>query len=150
MVTSQSPRLVTITKEDVEAAIRNYVSNKYPGFERANVTLIDNAMCVVNVYRAELTISGKPVLHKDKPVAIWHAGDANAFHEASKEERDAWNDYANEEAAKFQRSLDAYETVHGHIGYDRDGKITAWCPPMFFPEWLEQYRKENPNEGNQG
>lgn len=74
---------------------------------------------------------GKPL-----PISIWHEADARAYYEATEAQRAAWNAYAQREANRVSETLDAYETIHGLIGYDRDGNITDWCPPLFFPEWL--------------
>ena len=73
-----------------------------------------------------------------KPVAIWHEGDAKAFRSASPENQDAWNEYAQKCADEFNTDpdLDSYDSTQTSIGVDRDGKITRWCPPLFFPEWL--------------
>ena len=99
------------------------------------------------LYTAMFEAGAEPIKeeipYKDRPIAIWHRGDAEAFYASSKEEQEAWNNYANLEASKFQETLDFGETVHGHIGYDRDKNITNWCPPLFFPEWLEKYRNGN-------
>lgn len=81
------------------------------------------------------------VPYEKRPVAIWHEGDAAAFYAATKEEQAAWNEYANSEARKFSENLATYETIHGCIGTDRDGNITNWCPPLFFPEWLEKRKQ---------
>lgn len=86
--------------------------------------------------------AGKPRGRHRRPIAIWHDGDNAAYQEATEEEQNAWDSYANQEAQKVQDTLDAYETVAGLIGTNRDGKITNWCPPKFFPEWLESYRKD--------
>lgn len=82
---------------------------------------------------------------KDRPVAIWHNGDARAYYLATDEERDAWNRYAQCEADRFDAdpSLDSYDSTSTAIGLDRDGRITSWCPPIFFPEWLDARRSGN-------
>ncbi len=82
---------------------------------------------------------------KDRPVAIWHDGDARAYYLATDEERVAWNQYAQSEADRFDAdtSLDSYDSTSTAIGQDRDGRITSWCPPIFFPEWLEARRSRN-------
>lgn len=70
------------------------------------------------------------------PVAIWHDGDARAYYEASPDEQQAWNTYANREMASFDLGFDAGEPVF----IDRDGKLTDWSPPTYFPEWLAEHR----------
>lgn len=109
----------------------------YEQWAREEIEIIE----LVEAVGRYLGISKKEeVPHHLKPVAIWHAGDAYAFYTSSPDEKDAWNAYAQAEADKAQARLDTYETIHGLIGTNRDGKITSWCPPLFFPEWLEQYR----------
>lgn len=85
----------------------------------------------------EAASNGKP-----HPICIWHAGDAIAYYKATEADREAWNAYAQREADKFNSdpSLDSYDSISTHIGMDRDGKITDWCPPLFFPEWLAQHK----------
>lgn len=91
-----------------------------------------NPPWIVNKTEFEKVSEGKP-----RPIAIWHEGDAIAYYKATEEERMAWNAYAQRSADEFQDTLDAYETLHGYPGRDRDGKFTNWCPPLWFPEWLE-------------
>lgn len=76
---------------------------------------------------------------KAKPYCIWHNGDLKAYYEATEEDRAAWNRYVEREADAFDSNprLDSYDSVRTATGMDRDGKITGWCPPLFFPEWLE-------------
>jgi hypothetical protein len=70
------------------------------------------------------------------PVAIWHAGDARGYYEATPEARQAWNAYATKEELRF------WDTGEG-LFRDRDGKATPWCPCLYFPEW-QSGRLEKP------
>ena len=81
---------------------------------------------------------------KDKPTAIWHDGDARAYYEATEDERAAWNVYAQNEADAFNNDphRDTYDSTAVFPGRNRDGKTTFWCPPVFFPEWLANRRKQ--------
>lgn len=87
----------------------------------------------------EALTKGKP-----KPIAIYHRGDAEAYYRATEEERYAWNEYAQTEADKYNSSPDrnGYESTGTDIGWDRDGNVTNWCPPMYFPEWLSNRRNK--------
>lgn len=80
---------------------------------------------------------------KIRPIAIYHRGDALVFFNATEEDREAWNVYAQEEADKFDNDprLDSYDSTRTHSGVNRDGNITSWCPPKFFPEWLAGRRQ---------
>ena len=73
-----------------------------------------------------------------KPIAIWHKGDAQAYYAATPEEQAAWNAYAQAEADAFDNDphRDSYDSTAVFAGVNRDGEITSWCPPLFFPEWL--------------
>lgn len=81
---------------------------------------------------------------KAKPYCIWHRGDALAYYAATEEERAAWNEYVSAEVEKFDSNprLDSYDSVRTATGRDRDGKITGWCPPKFFPEWLQERKSK--------
>lgn len=78
------------------------------------------------------------VPREKRPIAIYHKGDAASFYASMPETQAAWNAYAQAEANKFNTSgeLDSYDSTNTVTGINRDGKITGWCPPMFFPEWL--------------
>lgn len=75
---------------------------------------------------------------KALPIAIWHRGDLIAYYSSSEQERSDWNIYAQREANIFSNKLAANESIGQYTGVDRDGKITNWCPPLYFPEWLEE------------
>ncbi len=94
----------------------------------------------------ELREALKPVAVSDKkrPIAIWHAGDAKAYYEATPEEQDAWNAYAQAEASDFDNDprRDSYDSTAVFAGHDRDGKVTSWCPRLYFPEWLADFRRD--------
>lgn len=79
------------------------------------------------------------------PYMIYHSGDRSAFDAASDEEKEAWNKYAVAAAAVFDANprLDSYGSHSVYPGWDRDGKVTSWCPPKYFPEWLIEYRASN-------
>lgn len=79
---------------------------------------------------------------KAAPYCIWHEGDLRAYYEATEEDRAAWNRYVEREADAFNSrpDLDSYDSIRTHTGVDRDGKVTGWCPPLFFPEWLEAWK----------
>jgi hypothetical protein len=81
-----------------------------------------------------------------RPISIWHKGDAEAYYAATKAEQNAWNAYAQAEADAFDNDphRDSYDTTAVFPGWDRDGKMTNWCPPLFFPEWLKAYRAPPP------
>lgn len=76
-----------------------------------------------------------------RPIAIYHALDAEAYYAQTTETQDAWDEYAQREADKFDNDpgRDSYDSTNVFIGVDRDGNITPWCPPVYFPEWLVQH-----------
>ncbi len=75
---------------------------------------------------------------KERPISIWHRGDQLAYFRATDEERSAWNVYAQFSANEFDNDprRDSYDSTAVFAGYDRDGNVTSWCPPLYFPEWL--------------
>jgi hypothetical protein len=81
---------------------------------------------------------------KITPLAIFHDGDQEAFHAAAREEQLAWNAYAQKTANDFNNdpSRDTYDSTAVFPGWNRDGKCTPWCPPLFFPEWLEKCKQD--------
>lgn len=82
---------------------------------------------------------------KEKPISIHHIGDAIAYYKAPIEVRNAWNAYAQREADILNNSgvLDSYDSTNTIIGRNRDGQITSWCPPLFFPEWYEKWKVDH-------
>lgn len=89
-----------------------------------------------------------PVDRTDRrPICIYHKGDGEAYYASTPEIQDAWNDYAQGEADAFDNhpSRDSYDTTQVFPGWNRDGEYTAWCPALFFPEWLEQHMKGKQN-----
>jgi len=76
---------------------------------------------------------------KETPYCIWHSGDLMAYYGATDDDRAAWNRYVQREADAFDDDphRDSYDSVRTATGVDRDGKVTNWCPPLYFPEWLE-------------
>lgn len=80
---------------------------------------------------------------KKPPLCIYFEDDLLAYYEATDEDRQAWNEYAQRSADIFNSdpSLDSYDSTNTVTGRNRVGDITRWCPPMFFPEWLAERRK---------
>ena len=72
---------------------------------------------------------------KPRPIAIYNRADAIAYYESDEITRTAWNRYAQSEADEFSKDLDQGESVGAYTAVDRDGKLTSWAPPVWFPEW---------------
>lgn len=45
---------------------------------------------------------------------------------------------------------DSYDSTRVFSGHDRDGRVTNWCPPLYFPEWLERRRALTKDTTNAG
>lgn len=77
-----------------------------------------------------------------QPLCIFHDGDRQAFSAATREEQDAWIAYVHKAADDFNNHpyRDSYDSTDVFPGWNRDGKMTPWCPPRFFPEWLARHR----------
>lgn len=86
------------------------------------------------------------VAGKTKPYMIPHNGDAICYYLATDEERAAWNAYTAEAVLKFDSdpSLDSYDSHAVYPGHTRDGIVSNWVPPKWFPEWLAERRGEEP------
>ena len=74
---------------------------------------------------------------KPRPIAIYNRADAIAYYESDEATRAAWNRYAQAEADEFSKDLDQGESVGAYTATDRDGNLTSWAPPVWFPEWNE-------------
>lgn len=98
-----------------------------------NSAYVIKAVCAL-VELLQKSILGEPDEETAYPFMIYHQEDLAKFYEASKAEQVAWNGYAAQAAHELAASPSS------DIGRNRDGVYTNWCPPMFFPEWLAQYR----------
>lgn len=113
---------------DLATRLMNVASKEIDG---GDVDRLLEIACLIN--------SGSGVLGI-KPVAIWHDGDKAAFCASTPAQQEAWNRYAQAAADAFNNDprRDSYDSTAVFAGHDRDGKVTHWCPPKFFPEWLAE------------
>jgi len=86
----------------------------------------------------------KIVAGKEKPWMIYHDSDKIAYYLATDAERSAWNTYAKWSMDDFNNNpdLDSYDSTDVYPGWNRSDNQTPWCPPKWFPEWLDNYRKK--------
>ena len=74
---------------------------------------------------------------KPRPIAIYNRADAIAYYESSEPVREWWNRYAQAQADEFSKDFTQGEAIGGYVSTDRDGNLTSWAPPTWFPEWLK-------------
>lgn len=68
----------------------------------------------------------------EKPIAIWDEATANLYYAASRELRNAWNEYANHEATVEYNCMDP----------DRQpGTMHNWTPPFTFEKFKNAFDK---------
>lgn len=123
------------------------VTGKFAGAKNIQPVVICELLVDVNEvqnrgFRAELCNLQVKLPHERWPICIYHSGDWAAYYHATDEEQDAWNEYANQAARDFNDnpSLDSYDSTSTYPGRDRDGNTTKWCPPIYFPEFIQKWR----------